>query len=103
MKPCMKLIRVSFITSKKELSQLTFVETLHHFQQSNKIIPLVQDTLAFRNPPKKFFNAKLFALTIVPIVFVVSAYIYFIFFPLFLSAKLGTELVSVNNQIFRSL
>ena len=102
MKPCMKLIRVSFITSKKELSQLTFVETLHHFQQSNKIIPLVQDTLAFRNPPKKFFNAKLFALVL--IVFVVSAYIYFIFSPLiFLSANLCTELVSVNNQIFRSL
>ena len=101
MKPCMKLIRVSFITSKKELSQLTFVETLHHFQQSNKIIPLVQDTLAFRNPPKKFFNAKLFVLVL--IVFVVSAYIYFIFSPLFLSAKFCTELVSVNNQIFRSL
>ena len=81
MKPCMKLIRVSFITSKKELSQLTFVETLHHFQQSNKIIPLVQDTLAFRNPPKKFFNAKLFALVL--IVFVVRIFILFFFSPFF--------------------
>jgi len=81
MKPCMKLIRVSFITSKKELSQLTFVETLPHFQQSNKIIPLVQDTLAFRNPPKTFFNAKLFALVL--IVFVVRIFILFYFSPFF--------------------
>ena len=92
MKHCMKLIHMNFITSKKELSQLTFVETLHHFQQSNKIIPLVQDTLAFRNPPKKFFNAKLFALVL--IVFLVSAYLLIV--SLCVSATVHTELVSVN-------
>ena len=72
MKHCTKSIRVNSITSKKEHFLHTFVETLHHYLLSNKIIPLVRDTLAFRTLPKKSFSAKLFALVL--IVLLVSAY-----------------------------
>ena len=72
MKHCTKSIHVNSITSKKEPFLHTFVETLHHYLLSNKIIPLVRDTLAFRTLPKKYFSAKLFALVL--IVFLVSTY-----------------------------
>ena len=72
MKHCTKSIRVNSITSKKEHFLHTFVQTLHHYLLSNKIIPLVRDTLAFRTLPKKSFSAKLFALVL--IVLLVSAY-----------------------------
>jgi len=72
MKHCTKSIRVNSITSKKEHFLHTFVQTLHHYRLSNKIIPLVRDTLAFRTLPKKSFSAKRFALVL--IVLLVSAY-----------------------------
>ena len=72
MKHCTKSIRVNSITPKKEHFLHTFVQTLHHYRLSNKIIPLVRDTLAFRTLPKKSFSAKLFALVL--IVLLVSAY-----------------------------
>ena len=72
MKHCTKSIRVNSITSKKEHFLHTFVQTLHHYLLTNKIVPLVRYTLAFRTLPKKSFSAKLFALVL--IVFLVSAY-----------------------------
>ena len=72
MKHCTKSIHVNSITSKKEHFLHTFAETLQHYLLSNKIIPLVRDTLAFRTLPKKYFSAKLFALVL--IVFLVSTY-----------------------------
>jgi len=80
MKPCMKLIRVNFITSKKELSQLTFVETLHHFQQSKQNYSFGARYSGLQEPPKEIFQRK----TVCSCAnCICGAYIYLFFSPFF--------------------